>query len=748
MTAVTSTAKNSFFGSRCRNNLNDNKKVLIVNSILQLLSLPLISIIIILELLHAEDKIDIDLMNIEQLVLVAVLAFIISMLTGIIFALNSFRYLYTKSLADMHYSLPLTSKQRFFADYLTGLAAYVLPLIGGAILSIIILGIGNIFVDMKYFWEDFGIFFSLGIIVLIAMILFYTLAVLAITCCGNTFEAIFSIFAINIIIPVTILCVYFAVVACAGFGLDDEAVLYSNILTATSPVGSVIFFVHYMDNYLYTDAIENGTAFSMYMRWLLPTAVFIALFLIGTYFLYKNRKAESVSKPYVYKAFYFAIVTAAVFCILSTFIVNEASITAGIIICAILYLILEVASKRGFKRFWASILRYAATVAVVMIFCSVCESTYGFGASKYVPRASAVDSIELSMDTLGYYEDFSDKGVISAATDFHKDIIDRYFNADEMDIEKIDSESVSSDDNIYSYNGDKSIQITYKMKNGSIVMRSYECSSDMLDELVTAILISDEYAEMEREQLILDILNSGSNDVYYSRLSDTRGKETGNVILANKLGIDVDRRRLPYEKLEMLGKAYKTDLMAMTEENWKNASVYGYVGGHVILDEFANTIEILTDLGFGSAEITAEYLEEEADELCMGVYAGFEAYNTIDSHHENLKSSEYYYDYWSGIFYYSAQEKVTILDDFSYYENSPVAVRNIEFDEDFLELINAANPIVIGEKPAGAVCYTNEEGYIMSTLYVPDTEENRALLERVYSTHIEGAERLEPVYYD
>ena len=50
MTAATSSKLVNFFGTRFRNNIPNNKKLLIVNSILQALCLPVLAIIVLISM--------------------------------------------------------------------------------------------------------------------------------------------------------------------------------------------------------------------------------------------------------------------------------------------------------------------------------------------------------------------------------------------------------------------------------------------------------------------------------------------------------------------------------------------------------------------------------------------------------------------------------------------------------------------------------------------------------------------------
>lgn len=730
MTAATSTSKKSFFGVHFRNRIIENKKLLIVNSILELIGLPLIAVIVLYKQYMFDTK-QYNNFDEDGIIVVSIISIAISLLSGIIIALFSFRYLYTKSLADMNYSLPLTSKQRFFADYLSGLAIYTVPAAAAALLSVIILGIGSAFVDIDFFWKNLSNLILLGFIVFFGMIMLYTLSVFSITCCGSPFEAVFSIIAANIIIPATVVCTYYAIIETNPFGLTDTSIPYNPLLTATSPAGFVTFSA------IYAESVAVGSDYSkfMYIRWLIPMMIVMAALLAGAYLLYRRRKAESISKPYVYKMFYYVIITLAVFCVLAMFIVSDGSVAAGLIICGILYFLLEVISKRGFRRFWTSALRYAATVAAVFIFCAVCKSTDGFGVSKYVPRNAAVDSVSINIGNYGDFNVnseiiFDDKKVISETTALQKELINRYFHPDKYDFDTVSADDISDTDTIYSHYSYEDISITYYLKNGAAVMREYSCSSDVLDGLITALCLSDEYADYKANEMLLNCVNIFNKKTWYTSIDDIRETDRATVSLTDKLLRNGGKKSISLDEMKKLAEAYRQDMLAMTEEEFRTAPVYGYINGgynYEIRTTFKNTIAVLDGLGFRNPEIT----EDNLSGLRFGIFTGFEAYNDPGA----LYRSHYSYDYDLPE-EYNLQDKFVSYFVSSYISYPTVPVNNIKFDDDFMTLIERATPVIVGENAAGAVFVETDAG--QTTLFLPDTEENSELLQRVYDKYMKG----------
>lgn len=728
MTAVTSANKKSFFGTHFRNKIIENKKLLIINSILELIGLPVIAILGLFEV-YANYNNYIYFINIDAIMIVSWIAVGISIFLGLIIPTFSFRYLYTKSLTDMNYALPLTTKQRFSADYLSGLLVYIVPPAAAAILSLIIVAIGGIFLDVHEFWEEFGNVLLVGLIVYIGMILLYTLCVFAIVCCGSTLECGFSEILINLVIPGAIACTFYAIYSSVHFGLDGESLFYSPIFTSTSPVGNVIFLIEYIDEFM-----DSNLAAITYIRWIVPEFVVIAAFIIFTYILYKKRNAEDVSKPYVFRGFYYVIITLLIFCILSLVILTESGIVAGIIGCAIVYFLIETVSKRGFKKFYMAILRFVATVAAVFIFCNVCSSTNGFGAGKYVPRVSSIESVGIDLSDSRYgdiYDSivFKDKDVIQATTQMQKNLINlKYSNFE--GVTTTGSTLPNEQDGII-LQETSSIGIKYYMKNGSTVVRNYYISSDMIADLITKIYLSEEYADYLSNNLASTIITKGSSSDYHYDEDFDQIPYTlnGSMSVYNKLLTNIGTKSLSYNDVDEIRKAYREDILAMTEDDLKNSAVLGYIESsfYPVRETYTNTIALLDKYcNFTEkSEISLESLKSSYSDMEVNVINNITLLNSL-----TVCYNSFYYESSS----YAIQHSMTAITSYADYCNIDVPyvyTSNNKIDSDFIELLNRSTSIIIGEKPCSVIIRWYE-GCVMM-LYVPDSEENRELAEKVRS---------------
>ena len=82
------------------------------------------------------------------------------------------------------------------------------------------------------------------------------------------------------------------------------------VLGYTSPIGAGIYLIYLLasNEYTYSDFIGCISA-GAYGKWVVFFLLFTAAVFALSMFLYLKRKAEDVSKPYVYKLLYYLVIT-------------------------------------------------------------------------------------------------------------------------------------------------------------------------------------------------------------------------------------------------------------------------------------------------------------------------------------------------------------------------------------------------------------------------------------------------------
>lgn len=728
MTAATSKSKKSFFKNRFFSDIAEQKRTLTVYSILSLLGLPLVCLMQILTE-YDDDNSFVD--TFESLTAVGAVIFCAVLLMGISFARLSFKYLYTKHLADMHYSLPLSDKERFFADYLSGLAMYMIPAVISAVLSALILLIGEKVLDGDiYISEYFKNVVCAAVIVFIGMVMYYTISVFSVICSGSRFESFFSAIAALVMIPLSVFIVYLIIASSAGFGISENNILYSTMFTATNPIGAAVYLVNYIEKV----DISQTYAAKSFIRWLMPALVVLAAFIAGSFLLYKKRKAEDVSKPYVFKAFYYLFMSLGVFSLLSVFIIADGAIAAGILICAVIYFIIEVISNRGFKKFWKAVVRFGVSVAAVFCIVGLCKESGGFGMATYVPSKSAVSSVELYIDSnSSIYNNiniiFNDTDVINAAIDAHRDIIDRHLSVDKD--ETYDADAVVSDSDY--------IDIIYHKKNGLTTRRSYQTSNEELAMLLKAVYLSDEYAEMLSEGLfdswISNAYNSYNGTIYTDRF---KKYASGKIYVSSPVATFKDsEKELNYDQMNKLISAYEADHKELTAQQLEDANIVGYLNSYdyPIYSSFERTLGYLEELDCQPVTVTAREL---IDNKVRFNVCGDNIYAV--HHYEAVNGSKFVRTYIDN---YS--KKITNLGCYNLYIGNDYRRLGSDFDAELLDkAIKAARPYVIDSELSGAM-EINGTG-----LFFPKSSENDELVKKLIDEFITHTteEYSEYRYYD
>lgn len=346
---------------------------------------------------------------------------------GILIAFMNFGSLYNKNKADMYLSAPLSMKQRFFSDYLSGLASYIIPFIAAQIPTLILFAVGHFGFDGKeimlyYSGNDgpveytttcdlFGLIFPMYCRIavggILAMIMLFTLTVLILTCCGALFDGIVHTVLINAFAGLSIALSCHTIYN-AYFAIDLNRFFYP-LISWTSPAGAVVML--FMG--LGTDAetkLFDYVCIPLW-EWALGVIVNIAVNFALAYHFYRKRRAEQITKPVVFRPIYSLM---AVLMLITVFAVafndafvngfsNRSYVLTVFFVSFLIYMLFEIISNRGMKKLWKGALRYVIT-SVAYIGCMMLMiSTRFFGAEYYVPSADNVEKIYLAYG--GAYND-------------------------------------------------------------------------------------------------------------------------------------------------------------------------------------------------------------------------------------------------------------------------------------------------------------------------------------------------------
>lgn len=669
--------------------LKEFKKPFIIICVLHLLGMPAVMFAAIMSEYVSEDK---YYASAEFYSFAGVLIFIAAMLSGVTLAFSSFRYLYTRAKVDMIYSLPMTIKQRFFSDFLAGFTVYSVPYIGAVILTLLVhfisaLALPEYAEDAQYFASSHSfpfVFITSAFFGLLAMLMLYSLTVLVINFCGAKGDAFIYNIVLNGLIPAVI-----AVTALVFFddlyGIDIE----NSLLTAIEyccPAGGLVFITEYISS---LDTMRAGRIIS----WLAVYILVIAAFIVLAFFLHKKRKAEDVSKPIVFRAFYYVVVSAAVYCIGSLVAVEGDFFITCIVLTFIIYMLSYIALNRGFKGFGFGVLKYIATMAGVFAVCLALNATNGFGVMYYIPSASSVRSVEFENSSMRfgdtYFDGFSssDDELINAVIDVHKSVLDDYdenFGASELRYVSYESPFYTS--RMYY------LDFTYYLNSGRKVSRQYDINYDEFC-LIIKNIYGDDYKQYIKDDFTEYMNSSLRYEDYYVDVYSKFDGVSENLTVTKFLALK-------------LTEAYCADVDNMSEEDFLNPSdLYGYIGSYPIPESFVNTYNTLL-------EYNCDLQENMAYDI------------------ERILSENIYILSPKDISRITDNKKYLVSDDYSFYDMENKNLKLIYGNsDDVYTLMENARPIFFIEDYSDKYLIFSEYGARMYA--VPD--EYKDLAESIYN---------------
>ncbi len=654
-------AKTNPFRQNFLEQLIRNKKITIMIFILHLTAAPLIFINVIANFFNKEYAEPDDLM-----IALACISTALAALAGIVIAINTFDHLCKRSRVDMCLSLPLSTNQKFFSDFLGGLAAYLAPFFAAEIIGLLITGLGFILcegktyvvyknpIEFEFFKPIMPYYIQLIIGGAFIMLMVYALTVLVMSCCGSMFECIFYTAAANGIIPAIIACFTYLTIGDI-YGVDFENSFIKAIST-TSPGGGVFGLVYVFNEFGGNEATSEE--WKEFFFWLIPLMLVTAVMLAGAFLLYRQRRAEQVGRPFAFRLFYHIMAFCVIFCLISLFDgAGELSVGA-FITCAVIYMIMEVVANRGFKKIWLTGIRFVGMTAAVLVISSVSDATDGFGTLYRVPSAGNVSSITIDSRG-GQMEDYSIEFTVKSPENIQRII----------DIHKGELERFrATDNNVYSYDYVRNydyndtvgkitcgrINIEYHLKTGGKLCRTY---SICLDEYLKLLEVerTDEYKTALAEFLSERVTDQFNNIITNSRYSDYY--KFDNVISVTKLYTQEKEYKLtnvPDDFGDKLAAALYADIMEETDEEFYRASAPKF---HILIDgmevtvypHYKNTVSYLASLDmlpeteYNMSSLKRAISNEEFIISSPSDRAGFENYtgNGFDKYSSTIYNSRY-----------------------------------------------------------------------------------------------------------
>ena len=415
---------------------------------------------------------------------------------------KSFRYLYNKSVVDMDYSLPVSHETRFFGDLAAVFTVNILPHLVSILLGVILFQFCDLS-EMSLMADSLFMVIPAAFTGLFACIMEVALTLLMLSFCGRMAEACIYPILVNFAIPM-IHCmglsliesgVYGSVVETSTWGMTAGS-LYP--MTASSPLGMIIMTFYSMAT---NGHVENISDIAPIFRpeYGIPALLVTLACIAGAYFLIKYRRAERVGMPYVYKGMGLVIPGVVIFAVTVTVSCTVVSILRGnyedyysytpdisgiiigtVIATFIMYIIMDLISGRGFRKFYLTAAKWAGTLGASVLICLLLNLSNGFGAANYVPAPSEVKSVSVSYidhgdfsrenGNFGFTAGSGDTELLELANHIHSEI------------PKHADDSIEKKYSIY---------IEYTLKDGRELTRCYYVTKELYDDVRSQMLIPE-----------------------------------------------------------------------------------------------------------------------------------------------------------------------------------------------------------------------------------------------------------------
>ncbi|MCL1823165.1 MAG: ABC transporter permease [Oscillospiraceae bacterium] len=411
--------------------------------------------------------------------------------------INCYEYYSRRESVDKIWTLPVTDKQRFWGDFISGIVPLAAVYIVSALLGLSIVSIG-FYKDLKEEPYMFGILVSAAFIGLIFLLSLYIFSVFCAALCGRAFEAA--------VYPAIICGIIPAIISLLGYMVFSgvwQIEVYEQLVTVlrcSSPFGFGIGGADELNQAMWSGELSNHLIFTK-PAIIIPFIIINAGFLTAAYYLGKKRRAESTGKAFVFKYASTILNTLVIFCITAAFCwimaeTNEFNSGAvfGLVTCtALAYLILDVSAKRGFKSMGKALGKYAAMLMGSVVISSILLNVNGFGIGEYIPPADKIKSVQ--MNHLGRYDTnsfygwhagdntvFTDAETIELFREINKGSNER-FKGSRGGFIYVDA---YSDEFL-----DGSV-FTYTLENGKTVKRNVRYGTEEVKKLLP-LLVSEEY---------------------------------------------------------------------------------------------------------------------------------------------------------------------------------------------------------------------------------------------------------------
>ncbi|MCR5768825.1 MAG: hypothetical protein K6G45_10095 [Lachnospiraceae bacterium] len=397
-----------------------------------------------------------------------------SVVAGILTAQCAFVYLKRHAAVSFFHSLPVDRKQLYFTNLLSGFAMIAVPIVLTSLISLLVCACmgANVISEMAV-W-------LLASLIMAAF--FYMFAVICIMFSGQNWFAVI-VYLIFMVYVIGVIALSAFLVSMINIGCNINFKLPEGALGIISPVS---FFGVGFFKVSKNDIVSGiGSVLSSMSLELIEGTIFIVLFVILAYYLYKFRRSEAAgdtvafgfAKPIFRWGFAFSfsllLTVIMIVTISPSFASAKIVMTVFMIIFGMLgFILAQMLLKKSAHVFKLSkpagfnFKHELVCCGAVMLIAGIVISLVAMKVNKYVPKTENIRGITLNT-SYGYRNTLCyDRDVISEVVSIHNDIVD------ELDeIAKI--ENGRSIFNLYDGEDYSYFDIAYTMGDGSVIKRNY-----------------------------------------------------------------------------------------------------------------------------------------------------------------------------------------------------------------------------------------------------------------------------------
>lgn len=604
----------------------------------------------------------------------ALACFIAGMLLMIVMAVVNFKSFTDRPSVDLLCALPITYKERFAGDFLSGLTVSMVSFVPCAVISVILMTAAQngplkeltralkdtgqllFYGSLRdYYYPDvqdkIALFaFKIILSVLLCYIAAYCIGTFAAVCCGKVSSSVLTALGLIAALP-TLFLFTESIIMYNSEGLPDDAP-YSMFL-----IPPISFLASAADRINFDFRFFDGFFVITAPFYLIVNLLVIAAVIIGAYFLGKRRKVEKTGHAFVYTAFYHAVTISAIAVTAEAAFayyyverddgrggsMGPFDIIFSLIVAFAVYMFIEFLRLRNLKALPKSAVRFIVAALVCVLFNVGTEATESFHLGYSIPNSAFVKSVEVYGEYFYSGRDYNDNAInyTYRNRDSVKTIIKEHRNL------------VNA-----SPKGGYDQWITYYMRDGRVITRRYAEKDDAVKQFSENVkLLPMENPELfgivnEPDTQWLSAEYNAEANSTYSKSYAVKPEKIGE--LAELLRYDIENRH--YKEF---GTYKYVEFRFMKDGNEES-------GGYDIYDSYFNTNAFLenpdnfvnmTEESVGDC-FTVNYSDTGPQSSVREITATFYKNNTSSS----VKELERYIRLSDGSFEESAAFKITSSD--------------------------------------------------------------------------------------